>query len=92
MAWAVAYNHKTAINGMDKGYNASQLGSPAYQFSPKDLFIAIPDNEKGPNCNGTDFAPALSVLQNRGVATMQTVPYTGLSDCGSYKGQRGQQP
>ncbi len=88
VAWAVAYNHKTAINGMDKGYTATQLSSPAYQFSPKDLFLAIPDQEKGQNCDGTGFVPALTVLQNRGVATYQTVPYSGLGDCGSYNSQQ----
>ena len=88
VAWAVAYNHKTAINGMDKGYTATQLSSPAYQFSPKDLFLAIPDQDKGQNCDGTGFVPALTVLQNRGVATYQTVPYSGLGDCGSYNSQQ----
>lgn len=87
VAWAVGYNYKTAINGMDKGYNTTQLRSSAYQFSPKDLFIAIPDQEKGTDCNGTDFSSALDVVQNRGIATLQTVPYTGLGDCGSNSGQ-----
>jgi hypothetical protein len=82
IAWSVGYNYKTAINGMDKGYNASQLNSAAYQFSPKDLFLAIPDTDKGANCAGTSFVDALTLLQNRGVATMQTVPYSGLGNCG----------
>jgi hypothetical protein len=81
VAWSVAYNYKTAIQGMDKGYGAAQLASAAYQFSPKDLFTSIPDSEKGNDCNGTNFVSALSVLQDRGVATLQTVPYTGLGDC-----------
>ncbi|TDH27786.1 hypothetical protein EXU57_04755 [Segetibacter sp. 3557_3] len=81
VAWATAYNLKTALNGIDKGYTASQLASPANQASPRDLFTAIPDNQKGSDCNGTNFSFALDVLQNRGVASLQTVPYTSLSNC-----------
>lgn len=81
VSWAVGYNLKTALNGMSKGYSSSQLASTVNQFSPKDLFTAIPDNKKGGDCNGTGFAEALTVLQDRGVATVQTVPYTGLGDC-----------
>lgn len=83
VSWAVGYNVKTALNGMSNGYSTTQLASPSNQFSPKDLFTAIPDNQKGQNCSGTNFTEALSVLQNRGVATMQTVPYTTLGDCSS---------
>ena len=81
VSWAVAYNLKTALNGMSKGLSSSQLYSSANQFSPKDLFIAIPDNQKGQNCSGTNFSDALEILQNRGVASMQTVPYSSLGDC-----------
>ncbi len=81
VAWSVAYNIKTALNGMQNGTSGSQLASPANQASPKDLFTAIPDDEKGADCNGTNFSFALDVLQNRGVASMQTVPYTNLGGC-----------
>jgi len=81
VAWAVAYNTKTAINGIEKGYNASDLSSANKQFSPKDLFTAIADNLKGENCGGSNFEDALGVMQGRGVATMQTVPYTNLGNC-----------
>src|SRR3954469_16529359 len=81
VAWAVAYNLKTALNGMDKSFTASQLSLPANQFSPRDLFTAIPDERKGLDCNGTDFSDALDVLQTRGVASLQSVPYTSLGDC-----------
>lgn len=81
VSWAVGYNIKTALNGMSNNLSASQLASESNQFSPKDLFIAIPDNEKGQNCSGTNFSNALNILQNRGVASIQTVPYTGLGDC-----------
>jgi hypothetical protein len=81
VAWATAYNYKTAINGMDKGYSTSQLANTSYQFSPKDLFLNIPDAKKGNNCAGTNFAYAFQLMQDRGVATMTTVPYSGLGDC-----------
>jgi hypothetical protein len=83
VAWAVAYNLKTALNGMSQGLSTAQLASTANQFSPKDLFVAIPDNAKGADCNGTNFSEALNLMQNRGVATVQTVPYTSLGNCSS---------
>lgn len=83
VSWAVGYNIKTALNGMSKNYSSSQLASQANQFSPKDLFTAIPDSKKGADCNGTNFTDALTILQDRGVATMQTVPYNSLGDCSS---------
>lgn len=81
VAWAVAYNIKTALNGMSRGLSTSQLASRPNQFSPADLFIALPDNQKGPNCGGTNFSSALELLQNRGVASFQTAPYNGLGNC-----------
>src|SRR3954468_13918961 len=59
VAWAVAYNLKTALDGMDRGLSSSQLANASNQFSPRDLFTAIPDNEKGGDCNGTNFSSAL---------------------------------
>ncbi len=81
VSWAVGYNMKTALEGIDKNLSTSQLASSANQFSPKYLFWAIPNNLKGPNCNGTNFEPALDVMLNQGIATEQTVPYTSLGDC-----------
>lgn len=80
VAWAVGYNLKTAIEAMDKGFKTGDLHA-GRQFSPKDLFWSINNADKGADCNGTSFEPALDVLLNRGVATMQTVPYDGLGDC-----------
>ncbi|MBK6347025.1 MAG: C1 family peptidase [Bacteroidales bacterium] len=81
VAWAVGYNCKTVINGIEKGYNANDLASPNKQFSPKDLFTAIDDNLKGQDCGGSNFEDALNIIQNRGIATLQTVPYTSLGNC-----------
>ena len=40
---------------MDRGLSSSQLTNASNQFSPRDLFTAIPDNEKGGDCNGKIF-------------------------------------
>lgn len=76
VAWAVGYNAKTTINGLVKGYGPSDLASANKQFSPRDLFTAIDDASKGENCNGTNFNFAFDIIQNRGVATLATAPYT----------------
>ncbi|MBK6344988.1 MAG: hypothetical protein IPF68_03450 [Bacteroidales bacterium] len=38
VAWAVGYNCKTVINGIEKGYNANDLASPNKQFSPRTFY------------------------------------------------------
>ncbi len=85
LAWAAAYYTMTTIEGNVKGYSTSALANPSNQLSPKDLFWAIPESEKGHSqfgpCWGTTYFPALQVLQQRGVATMQTVPHANLGDC-----------
>jgi hypothetical protein len=82
VAWAVAYNTKTMVNGLDKGYGPNDLASSNKQFSPRDLFTAIDDANKGANCNGTNFNFALDLVQTRGVATLATAPYTtNLGTC-----------
>ncbi len=81
VAWAVAYNTKTAVNGMANGYGPSDLSSPSKQFSPKDFFISIDDSKKPNECNGVSFVNGLDNLQARGVATFATVPYENLGNC-----------
>ncbi|MCU0370541.1 MAG: C1 family peptidase [Bacteroidales bacterium] len=82
VAWAVAYNTKTMVNGLAKGYGPSDLASANKQFSPRDLFTAIDDANKGENCGGTNFNFALDLVQTRGVATLATAPYTtNLGTC-----------
>ncbi|WP_236979735.1 C1 family peptidase [Membranihabitans maritimus] len=80
VAWAVGYNVKTAISAMEKGLDPQALTQTQNQFSPKDLFISIPDAEKG-GCDGTNFTSALAQLQDRGVASMATVPYESMGGC-----------
>lgn len=81
VSWAIGYNTKTAISAMDRKLSPADLAKPQNQFSPKDLFTSIPDAEKGDDCNGTGFEPALEILQSRGIARMSTVPYTNLGNC-----------
>lgn len=81
VAWAVGYNVKTAVSAMDRNLSPQDLADPKNQFSPKDLFTSIPDAEKGGDCDGTNFEPALGQLQSRGIARMSTVPYTNMGGC-----------
>ncbi|KAF0197777.1 MAG: PKD domain containing protein [Bacteroidetes bacterium] len=81
VAWAVGYNLKTALNGIDNQWTASQLAQASNQTSPKDIFWAIPSAEKGTDCNGTQFESAMDMLISRGGASLATVPYSGLGDC-----------
>jgi hypothetical protein len=81
VAWAVGYNLKTALNAIDNNLSSSQLNQDFNQFSAKDLFTAIPNAQKGSNCGGTNFDSAFDILQQRGVATEQTVPYYSLNGC-----------
>ncbi len=83
VAWACGYYQRTAMQGIRNNLTGSQLADFSRQFSPKDLFWSIPNNNKGADCNGTHFEYALDQLQKRGVATMQTVPYQDLGNCSS---------
>jgi len=81
VAWAVGYNLRTYLFAQEHAYTSSQLSDQSKQFSPKDLFWAIDNSDKGEDCNGTNFEFALDLLISRGVARMSTVPYDALGDC-----------
>lgn len=81
VAWAVGYNLKTALNGIDNQWTVSQLAQAQNQTSPKDLFWAIPVSQKGSDCNGTQFEAAMDQLIARGGASLATAPYSSLGDC-----------
>ena len=81
VTWAAGYNLKTTLNAMDNNWTTADLTNPSRQASPKDLFLSIPANLRGANCNGTNFEPAFQQMIDRGVATLATSPYTGLGDC-----------
>jgi hypothetical protein len=78
VAWATGYNHRSYILAKSEGrtsFSSSQM------FSPKYLFWAVPSGDKGADCNGTGFEPAYDVMLSKGIASLQTVPYTDLGDC-----------
>ena len=83
VTWAVGYNLKTFLEAKDNNYSTSQLASTSNQFSPKDLFWAVPNSDKGNDCGGTGFEPALDIMVSRGIANLSTVPYDNLGDCSS---------
>ena len=81
VAWAVGYNAKTYLHAKDMNLSGGELASTSNQFSPKDLFLALPSSQTGANCGGTSFEAGLDVMVNRGVATMNTEPYERIGDC-----------
>lgn len=81
VTWAVGYNLKTALNGIDNQWIASQLAQTSNITSPKDLFWAIPAADKGKDCNGTQFEAAMDQLISRGGASLATVPYSNMGNC-----------
>ncbi|MDY4521647.1 MAG: C1 family peptidase [Bacteroidales bacterium] len=83
VAWATAYNARTWLDARANGKTTSQLTTKEI-YSPADIFRAIPSQYKGSNCEGSNFGPALNVMQTRGVASWSAVPYSSIasgSDC-----------
>ncbi|MDR2037001.1 MAG: C1 family peptidase [Bacteroidales bacterium] len=90
VAWSVGYNLKTALNAIEKGWSSSELGNASNQTSPKDLWLTIPSGQKGSNCEGTNFEPALDALITDGAASLSAVPYSSMGNCtGSKTGNSG---
>lgn len=81
VAWAVGYNLKTALNAIDSGWTTSMLANPKRQTSPKDLWLCIPQDQKGYACSGTGFEVAFNTLMTSGAASMSTAPYDNLQEC-----------
>ncbi|MDR2593720.1 MAG: C1 family peptidase [Fibromonadaceae bacterium] len=81
VAWATGYNLKTSLNAIDKNWSAADLRKSENQTSPKDLWFTIPNSDKGSNCGGTNFEPALDALISKGAASMSSVPYTSMGNC-----------
>ncbi|MCK4663335.1 MAG: hypothetical protein KAT68_10750 [Bacteroidales bacterium] len=78
VAWAVGYNLKSFLDAKDNDYSPT---STSQQYSPKDLFWAISNDDKGADCNGSNFEPALDIIISRGIAPLSVVPYSSLGDC-----------
>ena len=81
VVWATGYNLKTALNAIDSGWSTTMLENPARQTSPKDLWLNIPQDQKGSGCSGTGFESAFNALKDKGAASMATVPYQDLQNC-----------
>lgn len=83
VAWAAGYYARTIAEAVIKGFNSTQLSSPINQFSPKYLFLSIPNNLKGANCAGTQISYALESMKTGGISNLSLVPYNNLGDCSS---------
>ncbi len=81
VAWATAYNGRTWLYAHDKGVRGTSLNS-SHTFSPADMFQSIDAQNKGSNCQGTNFAYALDKMVTRGVASLAASPnIKRYSDC-----------
>jgi len=81
VAWACGYNLRSYMFARLNGYSTSDMTDDSKVFSPKDLFYAIPSEQRGEDCGGTTFEAALDVMVQRGVAKMSTAPYSNVGDC-----------
>ncbi len=81
VTWSVGYGMRSYLNAASRGLTTQQLADKRNQFSPADLWMSM--KEKSANCGGSYFEPAFDVLVNRGIATMQTAPYSSLQCGGS---------
>ena len=78
VAWASAYNARTYLYAKENNLSSSQLSSPANQFSPKYVFYAMNNRT---SCDGSYFEEVLDIIQKKGVATLQSMPYTNMGNC-----------
>ncbi len=67
--WSVAYAAKTYLEHIEHGWDQND---PANQFSPSFLYNLV----NGGRDVGSSFTDLFSVLLTRGVATLETMPYT----------------
>jgi C1A family cysteine protease len=81
VAWASGYNLKTYLNAKDKNWGSSELSKTENQTSPKDLWFVLNDKDRGKNCGGTNFEPALEALRSKGAASLSSVPYANMGTC-----------
>ena len=86
VAWAVGYNLKTALNGMDNNWSSSDLAKPSNQTSPKDLWMTLP-SDRSENCSGTSFEVAMNALNTKGARSMAEVPYSNMNCSGTSYGK-----
>lgn len=67
--WSVAYAAKTYLERVERGWDQND---PANQFSPSFLYNLVNEGRDV----GSSFSSLFSVLLTRGVATLETMPYT----------------
>ncbi len=80
-AWGVGYNTRTIMYAREHNLTPADLQDDANVFSPKDLFLAMRQASGGTDCNGSVPANAFKIMQNRGIATLASAPYTDLGYC-----------
>jgi C1A family cysteine protease len=85
VVWSIGYGLHSYLNAVSRGLSKQDLTNTANQFSPADLWMAMPAGEysKGNGCNNAYFDPAFGVLVTRGVASMSVAPYSSLNCDGS---------
>lgn len=79
VAWATGYGLKTTLNNIDHNYT-SYKSTASYQTSPIDLWHLMRSNYSNATssqCGGSSFDPAFKVMIAKGVANMNTKPFTG---------------
>ncbi|MDR2972705.1 MAG: C1 family peptidase [Bacteroidales bacterium] len=96
VTWSVGYGMRSYLNAKMNNLSQQQLADKKNQFSPADLWMAMASDDKGVDCNGSNFESAFEILVNRGITTLQTAPYSELqcngkpsstwtNDAGKYK-------
>ena len=83
VGWSTGYYAKTISEAIANNYTQSKLVSGSYQLSAKDMFLEIPDAQKGADCqSGTQITSAMDILVSTGVATVATVPWDpNITNC-----------
>ena len=83
VGWSTGYYAKTVSEAIANNYTQAKLVSGAYQLSAKDMFLEIPDAQKGADCqSGTQITSAMDILVSTGVATVATVPWDpNITNC-----------
>jgi hypothetical protein len=83
VGWSTGYYAKTISEAVANAYNSGQVNNTSYELSAKDLFLEIPDNEKGADCqSGTQITSAMDILVSNGIATEATVPWDpNITNC-----------
>ncbi len=80
-AWASGYYARTIMYAREHNLTPTDLQDKDNVFSPKDLFLAMRQKYGGSDCNGSIPYRAFTVMQERGIATLTTVPYEELGYC-----------